>query len=131
MISGGVGGLGNCCLWTTNHGSPGMNSSFHAGLSQSRSFGMSANHCTDSYLLTSYTVVLRSPTKSLNIQGGSRMRECRLSGSVRGCPVMGIPTAIGGRVEPGHRGACDVLCASVQAVKAHRSAGQDAVLRRG
>ena len=27
-------------------------------------------------------------------QGGSRMRECRTSCSVRGCPVMGIPTAI-------------------------------------
>jgi hypothetical protein len=33
----------------------------------------------------------------LNIQGGSRMRKCRMSGSVRGVPSNGHPTAIGVR----------------------------------
>jgi hypothetical protein len=31
----------------------------------------------------------------LNTQGGSRMRENRLYGSVRGCSEMSVPTAIG------------------------------------
>ena len=33
----------------------------------------------------------RQPSKV----GTGRVRECRSSGSIRGCPVMGIPTAIG------------------------------------
>jgi hypothetical protein len=36
MISGGTGGFANCCLRTTSQGSPGTNSSFHAGLWHSR-----------------------------------------------------------------------------------------------
>jgi hypothetical protein len=33
-----------------------------------------------------------------NIQGGSRVLECRTSGSVRWCPVMGVPTAMSRRL---------------------------------
>src|SRR4030088_1951959 len=42
-------------------------------------------------------------TSPLNIQGGSRMRECRTSGSVRGVPSNGHPYRNRGRLS---RGCC-------------------------
>ena len=38
------------------------------------------------------------PPSPSNLQGGSRMQECRTSGSCERCPEMGIPTSVGSRL---------------------------------